>query len=313
VIWEKLGLLLKPKENIQWLSTCAGPTFALPVGNNMIELYVAGRDDNNRSRIGRAMLDIEKCQITNIDKEAVFDLGELGTFDFNGTSYPWLVQSDGDLYLYYTGWTIGYHVGFINDLGLAIMEKGSSNFKKVSRATIFPRTNAEPFGTGSVCVIKENNAWKMWYTTFKSWGDETSPGKHFYHIKYAESQDGINWSRPNKVAIDFIKENGEYVTGKPCIIKHKGWYIMWFSYRGHSYRIGFAVSKNGVDWKRIDSQVGIDISDVGFDNEMICYGHVFPYKDFLYMVYNGNGYGKSGLGLARMPISDLDTFLEVLN
>ena len=31
---------------------------------------------------------------------------------------------------------------------------------------------------------------------------------------------------------------------------------------------------------------------------MVCYPYVFEYNDKLYMLYNGNGYGKTGIGLA---------------
>ena len=35
-----------------------------------------------------------------------------------------------------------------------------------------------------------------------------------------------------------------------------------------------------------------------WDSEMICYPYVFEHKDDLYMLYNGNDYGKTGFGLA---------------
>ena len=44
--------------------------------------------------------------------------------------------------------------------------------------------------------------------------------------------------------------------------------------------------------------VGIDVSKNGWDSEMICYPYVFDHKGKRYMLYNGNGYGKTGFGLA---------------
>ena len=43
---------------------------------------------------------------------------------------------------------------------------------------------------------------------------------------------------------------------------------------------------------------GIDVSDDGWDSEMICYPFVFDHKGERYMLYNGNDYGKTGFGLA---------------
>jgi len=42
---------------------------------------------------------------------------------------------------------------------------------------------------------------------------------------------------------------------------------------------------------------------------MICYAYVFKHNGYLYMLYNGNGYGASGLGLARLNIQDMEAWL----
>ena len=41
-----------------------------------------------------------------------------------------------------------------------------------------------------------------------------------------------------------------------------------------------------------------NLSKTGWDSEMICYPYVFDRKGERYMLYNGNGYGKTGFGLA---------------
>ena len=65
-----------------------------------------------------------------------------------------------------------------------------------------------------------------------------------------------------------------------------------------SYRIGYAESEDGIHFNRMDEKVGIDVSKFGWDSEMICYPHVFAHNGEKYMLYNGNGYGKEGIGLA---------------
>jgi hypothetical protein len=75
---------------------------------------------------------------------------------------------------------------------------------------------------------------------------------------------------------------------------------LWYSYRGASYRIGYAESTNGRDFIRRDERVGIDVSPSGWDSEMIEYAYVFDHNGNRFMIYNGNGFGKSGLGYARM-------------
>ena len=62
--------------------------------------------------------------------------------------------------------------------------------------------------------------------------------------------------------------------------------------------MGFASSSDGLKWERDDTLAGIDVSPEGWDSEMICYPYVFEHKDTKYMLYNGNGYGRTGFGLA---------------
>jgi hypothetical protein len=49
---------------------------------------------------------------------------------------------------------------------------------------------------------------------------------------------------------------------------------------------------------------GIEYSNEGWDNQMQCYAYVFEFGDKLWMLYNGNDYGASGLGLASLSKED---------
>lgn len=309
--WNKVGLITTSNGDVSWMVKGAGPAYGKFINSTTLEILMAGRDSENRTRIGRLYYSINDHAILNIEPNPVLNLGELGTFDFNGTSYPWVVEANNETRLYYTGWTKGYHVSFINDVGLAILQE-DGQFKKISRATILSRSNDEPFGIGSVCVFKDESDWKMWYTCFATWENSVDPPKHYYHIKYASSIDGIHWDRPNIVAVDFNKDKGEYVTGKPAVIKYRGIYLMWYSYRGTAYKIGLAVSKNGSLWTRCDDESGILSSHYGWDSEMICYGQVIEQENRFYMLYNGNGYGTAGLGLAYLEKNELDDFIDYL-
>jgi hypothetical protein len=143
--------------------------------------------------------------------------------------------------------------------------------------------------------MHDGGRWRMWYGSNLDWGAEQTDMAHV--IKYAESDDGIHWRRDGIIAIG-PKSPDEYAIAKPCVLKDGALYRMWYSYRGRAYRIGYAESDDGVRWKRKDADAGIDVSATGWDSESIQYAHVFRYGERLYMLYNGNGYGKTGFGLA---------------
>jgi hypothetical protein len=55
---------------------------------------------------------------------------------------------------------------------------------------------------------------------------------------------------------------------------------------------------DGDNWVRKDDESGIDVSAEGWDSQMICYPFVMDHKGERYMLYNGNGYGRTGFGVA---------------
>ena len=73
-------------------------------------------------------------------------------------------------------------------------------------------------------------------------------------------------------------------------------------YRGkkNGYRIGYASSLDLINWVRDDSKAGIDISEEGWDSEMISYPHVFELDGKTFMAYLGNQVGRQGFGLAQL-------------
>jgi hypothetical protein len=53
-----------------------------------------------------------------------------------------------------------------------------------------------------------------------------------------------------------------------------------------------------VSWVRDDEQAGIDVSCKGWDSKMQCYPHTFTLDGQVFMLYNGNEFGRTGFGLA---------------
>jgi hypothetical protein len=137
----------------------------------------------------------------------------------------------------------------------------------------------------------------MWYGSNLRWGKKQEEMAHV--IKYAESDDALHWKRDGIIALNF-KDKSEYAMSRPCVLKEDGIYKMWYSYRGQSYRIGYAESTNAIDWIRKDDEVGLGVSESGWDSEMVEYPFVLDHEGERYMFYNGNRYGKTGIGLALL-------------
>ncbi len=301
--WSKKGVILPPQPEVNWLSDYAGPTFVVSRGES-VRLYVTGRDCNNQSRVGivDGVLNDGHFKLLDVRQEPVLDLGPIGMFDESGSSYPWLVEHGEETFMYYVGWTAGTKTRFRNFLGLAISRDGGETFTRHSNVPILDRTDLEPYGSGSCAVWVEDEEWHMLYTAFEPWWEGSDRQEPSYRVREAVSMDGKLWRRTQRIALDFEHE-GEYVICKPMIVHDPDFTRLWYCYRGESYRIGYAESSNGRDFVRRDNLAGICVSEDGWDSEMIEYGFVFDHQGQRYMVYNGNQFGQTGLGLAIQTVS----------
>ena len=284
----------------------------LPVADHIAEsryrIYYASRDEQQRSHIGYVEIDLSRpYEVINSALEPVLSPGPIGYFDEHGVYPSSIVTIGSHKYLYFIGWNRGYRSPlFYSSIGLAVSEDGGRSFCRVSPAPIIGRGEHDPCLVTSPHVLFDEGLWRMTYVSGIRWELSLEGKLHSrYHIKYAESQDGICWNREGKVAIDFSSER-ETNIARPWVIKHGGSYRMWYckaQLPSISYRLGYAESNDCKNWMRKDDCVGIDVSENGFDSEMICYPCVIQKDRALYMFYNGNSFGCDGIGLAVADIS----------
>ncbi|WCS26430.1 hypothetical protein LOK46_06230 [Methylobacterium sp. NMS14P] len=139
----------------------------------------------------------------------------------------------------------------------------------------------------------------MWYISGTAWCERAGVPRPRYHIAYADSEDGLNWTTGGRVAVAHAHPD-EVAISRPCVVRDADMYRMWYSYRGDTfgYRIGFATSLDGTAWQRHDAEAGLTVSAEGWDSEAVAYPTVFDHNGSRYMLYCGNEYSKTGFGLA---------------
>jgi hypothetical protein len=300
--WIKKGLILKPEGQRDWLTTRAMLPTAVPLDNDLHRIYFSGGDDKNQSRIGYIDVNMEDpTKILKLVDRPVLDLGLPGCFDDSGVSPTWVQHHEGRIYLYFMGWNHGSMVRVSEISGLAISSDGGNSFQRHSRVPVIDRSPDEPFLilVISSIIITPDGTWRMWYDSCDGW---LTPDLPKYNIKYAESKNGIHWERKGVISVDYSSAEESRVS-RACVLYEDGLQKMWYCYAiGKSgYRMGYAEGKprlDGTGFTRKDDQVGISVSESGWDSEMICYPNVFNHKGKKYMLYCGNGYGRSGFGYA---------------
>lgn len=311
--WKKLGQIFEfynsPFKN-KFVSHSQSPQVI--AFENFIRIYFSTRKRENSgkflSHVQYIDYDLNSNKIIDCSDHEVISLGNLGCFDEHGI-FPFSpVPVKDKIYAYTNGWTRRVSVDVDSAIGIVISSDGGESYERLNDGPVVTSSLHEPFLVGDAFVRKFNDKFYMFYIFGERWIQETEGDtpERVYKIAYAISDDGINWQKMNRKIIgDRIGENE--CQALPTVILRNDRYHMYFCYRyatdfrtnkSRGYRIGYAYSDNLIDWVRDDENSGIALSETGWDSDMLCYPHVFEYEDNIYLLYNGNEFGKHGFGLA---------------
>lgn len=301
--WKKLDFNYRPNGSSDDLFNYAAVPFIGNIQNGIVRIYFSARNKQNQSTIGAIDLDLNTLKVNHVYQESFFTPGILGSFDYDGVMGCQIFELNHQTYLSYIGWNLGVSVPFRNAIGIAKLE--GLKFQRIFNGPVLDRSIHDPCFVASNHIIQLDNKYLMYYLSCVKWEEKEGVLTHYYHIKIAQSRNGLDWFPTGKIAIDFQYDN-EYAISVPRVIYENGLYKMWFSYRGgktsETYRIGYAESKDAIHWERMDELVNLNPSEGQWDSDMICYPYIFDYNNKRYMLYNGNGYGKTGFGIATLEI-----------
>lgn len=312
--WRKLGKVFTPQEfsGRPWLKEFAQAPATLLL-DDCLRVYFSCRpaaDENGRYVSYSAWVDLDRTDLFKIRAVAdqpILSLGGLGEFDEFGT-YPVSVIREGEKVLaYYAGWTRCESVPFNVAIGAAVSRDGGKIFEKMGTGPILSYSLDEPFILSGPKVRRFLGRWQLFYIAGRNWKMVDGRAEPVYKIRLATSEDGIHWTKTNRDLIPSRIEEDE-AQASPDVFFANGKFHMFFCYRYSSdfrskqrgYRIGYASSIDLIDWKRDDSKAGIDVSEDGWDAQMVSYPHVFELDGKVYMAYLGDQVGRYGFGFAAL-------------
>ena len=310
--WNKLGKVFTPQAvtGRPWLKEFAQAPATL-VLDDVVRVYFSCRpqpDSNGQYVSYSAYVDLDRAdlfKIRDVARQPILSLGSLGEFDEFGT-YPVSVIEDGpQVRAYYAGWTRCESVPFNVAIGCALSTDSGKTFEKLGNGPVLSYSVDEPFVLSGPKVRRFNGLFYLFYIAGRKWKRVDGKAEPVYKIRMATSADGVHWEKLGKDLIPSRIEEDE-AQASPDVFCANGKYHMFFCYRYSSgfrgnqfgYRIGYASSSDLCEWTRDDSKAGIDVSEQGWDAEMISYPHVFALDGKTYLAYLGDQVGRHGFGLA---------------
>lgn len=314
--WTKLGHLFDPHAHRlpDGCTSFAQSPQAL-VFDDFVRVYFSTRRPDAGGQylsfVTYADVDRQMRSVLRVADHSVMPLGGLGCFDEHGIFPLNVVRRDGAVRAYTCGWSRRVSVPVETAIGLAISRDEGQTFQRIGAGPLMGPVPDEPFLVGDPFVLFHDGLWRMWYIFGTGWtppgGAERGPAR-VYKIAYATSPDGCSWLRDGQ-AIVADRLGTDECQALPTVFACDGRWHMYFCYRHatdfrtnptRAYRLGYACSDDLRHWTRDDAAGGIDVSVSGWDSEMQCYPHAFWCGDQVYMLYNGNAFGRSGFGVARL-------------
>jgi hypothetical protein len=312
--WEKRGLIFSRDDGVFFKSHAMRVVPYLKQ-NGLLRLFLSSRCGEDMMHPTFIDVDPEDpTKVIEVGEEPLLEIGSPGLFDDSGITLGSIVRTESHDYAYYTGWKRRrYGVSFELSIGVALINDDGDTMEKISSGPVLAQDRNHPFLVAGPFVIKDDNSgFRMWYCSGAQWKQREHGPEPIYTVYNALSDDGLTWRDFSKTpSIPYVFD-GEVISA-PWVLRLNNGYLMYYPFRGSidrdakKYTIGAAVSVDGMNWVRRDSEVGVDKSESGWDSEMICYPAIFNYGDRTYMFYSGNAVGKGGIGYAVA-----DTKLEII-
>lgn len=246
-------------------------------------------------------------------KEVKIQDGLLGGFDQHGIFpfHPYVTDTKFIMALT-SGWKRMQNVDIDMSIGQAISLDGE-HFARNGFGPCITAAPNEPFLIGDPFVFSDVDAYSLFYIFGTKWTLHASNPERTYKIGKMTSVDGFEFHRTNpgrQIIPDTIQDEAQAM---PTVVKINQTYHMFYCFRStfdfryggsNGYRLGHALSNDGENWRLDHSILPSTFPD--WSKNMQCYPNATVVNKELFLFYNGDEFGKYGIGLMTKRIEDFD-------
>jgi predicted GH43/DUF377 family glycosyl hydrolase len=257
-------------------------------------MWYTGKDSAHHYRIGYA-ISTDGVTWTKYLGNPVLDIGSSGSWDDNHVSAPMVIYYGNTYHMWYSGYYSVYD-GIDYKIGYAYSSDGISWTKYASNPVMDAGSPGswDDAGVLSPMVIFDGEIFHMWY---RGWNGVNC------RIGYARSLGVNTWMKvPDSPVLDLGPPGSWediYVT-HPSVIYDGSMYHMWYSGKhSDNYRIGYAVSPDGISWTKSIANPVLDLGPQGsWDDKYVEHPTVLHDGKIYHMWYSGKHGSTRRIGYA---------------
>jgi hypothetical protein len=297
--WRKLGRVLQASGGALSRTHVMLPTPYLMA--DRLRLFYASCDDDLRGRIFYADFAREPpFAIMAVSPQPVFDVGPAGGFDCDGVNPSQIIETDGQLALLYIGWRRGPPAEPYTLLaGVAVSRDQGLSFARRDEPLLPPRPGERLFRTAPF-IDRDADGFRLLYIGGDVFVDD-GPGRRspVYSLMEMRGEGLWTWDAPARVVMAPDVAAGEVGFGRPVATPDRK---LMLSLRT---RAGYRLVETDLE---IDPRNRPPFAPVitppfePWEAHMTCFGAPCRVGDIEVLFYNGDGYGRTGLGLAWRPL-----------
>jgi predicted GH43/DUF377 family glycosyl hydrolase len=252
--------------------------------------YVIEMENNIESH---SVFDSWSGSINETQRNPVLDVGPPGSWDDGGVIAGSVINASGIYHMWYTG-----NDDNIGRIGYANSSDGITWTKYPANPVLDIGSPAswDDYQITSPTVIYNGSAYEMWYTGYDGSNQR---------IGYANSSDGINWT---KYVANPVLDLGSFGSWDDNEINFNSvlfdglMYHIWYSGNpggGGSWKIGYANSTDGINWIKYSGNPVLDLGFPGsWDDETVRQPEIFHDGAIYHMWYCGNDGTTNKIGYA---------------
>ena len=305
-----MRLLIKRKQLIFSDSSCKQHQCPVPIriSSSIYRIFFADRDNDNHSKIKYFDFCLNKRKIIYYNNLIIANSIN-SHYDMDGKIPSSILYFNNEYYLFYTGINAGKKFPYHNSIGV-LKSKDLQSFNLLTYDPIIPSNSIKKNHFNSAGnIFRYKNLFYLFYSSCDEWRVISNSNEPIYNIKLATSVDLREWNFQKNQII----RKGDDIGGAVnfSIVNINQFFIAFSSIRkmtdyrinkNSAYKIRSFQSKDLYNWDPLDIEYEDDSLESNWDNIMRCYPSAILHDNTIFIFFNGNGFGKSGIGLAEVDI-----------
>jgi hypothetical protein len=280
------------------LSHCANPLI-VPFMGERLRLFFNSRDRLQRSDIYSVEIDKESLRPIMATFRLEVKAGAGNHFGLHGISLGSHFKYGSQSLLATMGWCIEYGKHWHGVIGRVYLNNLAHVCHVDSTPWIDLNTD-DPISMSYPAVFSDSHELLIWYGSTVTWDAGNS---EMLHILKESTTVGLSSKILSARHLPYVLGSAQ-AFARPSIIKIMDRLLMAYSFRGaqQRYSIGFVWLDDLNTATHLNGLSGFFPAEESWENEMVEYPFLFVHKEEVYMLYNGNSFGQSGIGITRIVI-----------